>query len=408
MMRKLLVGLLVLGAVSSAYAVGLYSTPNVGVVNNYTYANSVAVDASGNAYVSGQVWMDDGSYRGVYWNWNKATKSFAAPYVIPANAGLTISGNAYGIGLLGDGTLVVGGRQPGDGAATWTNAPGAADNGWMVHYISAGNQATTPREQHLIQVKADGSGFYVLGKNSTSSWAGHWDVTGTTQVVDGYGSMSSGATARDISPYGVATGTTKSPVGGDNLVGWNRAFVHDSAGTKLLPLDTAGDQSHGYSISADGNLITGMMRYTGDNLFYGSYWTKSGSTWTAHWLGNLADKSSTGVALATNEAGTIFGGWEYNGANRAVIWDTTVLDEYGQPAAIRLEDYLASYGITDLQGFTRFDKIYDISTKDGVTYISGTGFKGAASTGFLVVVPEPATALFLALGGVALLRRRSR
>ncbi len=400
-MKKALACVLVLGMVSSVYGVGMYMLPGTGegTLGAYSFGSSLAVAPNGTAYVSGQANNATG-YRGAYWTYSNGAVS--APTIIPTNAGNTISSNAYGIGLLANGYLVVGGRQPADGAATWTNAPGVANNGWLTHFLPSSSQATTPREQNLIRVANDGTTAYVLGKSSSGDWMGSWAIDSTNgyaQAVDAFGlAGGSGATAKGISANGIAIGdlTTGGVV---------RAFVHGSGGTSILPIPGDSNRTEAYEISADGNTAVGLARYTGDNIQYGAYWTNNGGTWTANWLGAVPGATSTQSAYAVNENGSLFGGSGYiSGVYKATLWDPSDLDEYGQPTAIFLEDYLATHGITVPSELTVLNRVHSISTVNGLTYI--TGYGNSLNRGFLIVVPEPATAMFLLLGGLTLLRRR--
>jgi hypothetical protein len=399
-MKKALVCLLVLAVASSTYAVGVYMAPNAGTVYDYTFGNSVAVGPNGTAYLSGQVRMDDGGYRGAYWVYSNGT--LGNPIVTPANEGNTVSANAYGIGVLANGSLVVSARQPADGAATWTNLPGVGDNGHYTHFLSPGNQGVVVRDANVIRVASNGTSFYQVGKSSDSTTVGAWlvDTTTGTQTWDAFGGMSGTSSASGISANGIAAGTTKPG-------GINAAYVHDSNGTTLLGVPAGGSgRTEAYEISADGNVIVGAAMY--DGILYQAYWKKSGGSYVADWMEDVPGATSTCAAQAVNEDGSLMGGYGYTGVYKATIWNGNDLNGLGQPKVQFLEDYLAGYGVTDLGGFTRFDRVTSISTVDGVTYIGGRGFVGSVERGFLAVVPEPATGLFLALGGLALLRRRAR
>ncbi|HOA76012.1 MAG TPA: PEP-CTERM sorting domain-containing protein [Phycisphaerae bacterium] len=405
-MKRLLVSALVIGAASSAFAAGFYVLPGEGEFPTYSISYTVAATPDGKAYVSGQA--HDGSvYRSAYWTYSNG--SVSSPTFLPANKGGTISTNSFALDVFPDGSLVVAGRHGAagtGGAATWTNKPGAVGqdaNGWRTHFLNneIGNTGTHIAMPNTMRVASDGVSYYAFGKSSNSQVVGTWLVNTTTgeSTWDAFGGMSGSSSVNSITPTGIAVGTTRNAA---NVV---NGYVHTSSGTTLLPVPAGGDgRTEAYDIAGNGNVIVGAAMYGG--ILYQSYWYKSGDSWVAEWLEDVPGATSTCAALAVNEDGTLAGGYGYiNGVYHAWIWDLTELNQYGQPVGMPLGDYLAGYGISGLpEGLTIANRITSIKTVNGVTYITGYGNGG--NVGFLAVVPEPATAIFVLLGGLALVRRR--
>jgi len=196
-----------------------------------------------------------------------------------------------------------------------------------------------------------------------------------------------------VANSGACVGTDRHGTGGgDGAIYWDGA----SAGVTNIPAlaGNVATQGQGIGISDNGTYTTGYLSKDAGG-YNGFRWSPSDASSmalvpfgsdTLSWGGDAADNG-------------MVAGWTYNPTNsyRVCVWDSD-----GTPQL--LYDFLVSLGV-DMSGWQRLTKAYSI-TPDG-KYISGYGLTTAGrEEGFVAFIPEPATMLLLALGGLALRRRR--
>lgn len=286
--------------------------------------------------------------------------------------------------------------------------------------MSGSGQATNGGQANQI-VPISGNQYYNLGKNTSSADVGiSYTIDGVTRTdtqdtwsMKHAGASTAAGTVQGISQTGVAVGELRSNETGSNI---RRAYVHGSTGVIALPgiAGRTDARAQGYGISADGKVAVGLARWTDADAYeFPAYWTEDApATWSSHKLGTLDSFTSSSVAFSANQDGSIIVGYAYPNSTRgecSVFWDRSVLDGNGLPKANLTKDYLASKGV-DVSEWTELRRTYSAYTSaGGLTYIVGDGtWKADGLTrGFLVIIPEPATMSLLALGGLALLRRRS-
>lgn len=113
---------------------------------------------------------------------------------------------------------------------------------------------------------------------------------------------------------------------------------------------------------------------------------------------NALDIANDGTAGGFTYDGKYADGTPFSGY-RATVWLG------GSTSGVLLEDLLAAGGV-GLGGFSYLERIVSV-TADGKTFAGrGVLTSDGSYRGFVVTIPEPATIGFLALGGLALLRRR--
>lgn len=267
--------------------------------------------------------------------------------------------------------------------------------------------------------------YFAVGRSASSADTGYsFSIDGATRtdVLDSWNTKGTGATTNGGSVNGVAT--TGAAVGELRTSSSNirRAYIHEATGARsLLPgIPERGDgRSQGMGISADGLTAFGYGRWTNDDAFdMPIYWKKDvgAGTWSANKLGRVDSFASSSFVFGSNQNGTILVGTEYPSdpaVETGCFWDLSVLGDNGLPKPNLLLPYLQSIGV-DTTGWVRLGRTYSAVTVGELTYMSGDGTwsdDGGTTTygrGFLVVIPEPATMLLLALGGLTFARRRVR
>jgi uncharacterized membrane protein len=155
--------------------------------------------------------------------------------------------------------------------------------------------------------------------------------------------------------------------------------------------------SRANSVTSDGKIVVG---YGGNNAGHTEAfsWNESGGGMTG--LGFLPGGGYYSEARAVSGDGSIIvGRSDTASGDAAFIWDAS----HGMR---NLKDIMVNEFGLDLTGWT-LDWAYGVS--DDGSVITGTGFNPAGySEGWVLTTPEPATLSLLALGGLALLRRRMK
>jgi hypothetical protein len=165
-------------------------------------------------------------------------------------------------------------------------------------------------------------------------------------------------------------------------------------------------------ISPDGQFITGMAMSSVNTGSYEAFgWTGDDGIFPlgfvdgTNWSAGMSTGQIGGKNVVVGGAGSqLSGGWipQIPSADeRAFIW----IEDEG--SMVELQGLLENQLGIDLQGWT-LNRATDISP-DG-THIAGIGMSPMGEMGGWVVtmVPEPATMCFLAMGGLAVIRRRRK
>ncbi len=185
---------------------------------------------------------------------------------------------------------------------------------------------------------------------------------------------------------------------GSTIVGWSHsaglgrsdAFRWTAGGgMQALPGLDASPSSLAYGVNFDGSIVVG---YAG--LGRAVMWRNG----QAINLGAPAGWRSA-VAQCVNDAGSVVGGWGYDGvgAQLACAWTPAT-------GMVPLADYLTSNGVTIPTGW-RLADCTGISA-NGRTFV-GRGADGSFSQGFIATVPSPGS-LSVAIVGMGLAFRRRR
>lgn len=169
-----------------------------------------------------------------------------------------------------------------------------------------------------------------------------------------------------------------------------------------------------FSMSGDGTKVFGHSPITTDTVNnYGYKRDIAGATTTAlPELVGTGGSTSRAIPYGASADGNYAVGMQYLGMEKAVLWYNLNDPNPANWGALDLTQYAIDHGI--LGEFTgnlrRAYSIADIGGGQvtivgmGVAYATGTTV--ALVRGFVMTIPEPATLTFLALGGLAMLRRR--
>jgi len=273
---------------------------------------------------------------------------------------------------------------------------------------------------------APGTGFNCVGYDGTSdqAWIGWAEGTTSYSIT-----ATSGTT-----PYATATSTKgvteKNQIWGVSNTGRAAASRKDSAdyrslwlsyvtgnGTAVQNFITAFDGTqHGvaYSMSGDGTKVFGQAPKTGaTDVKYGYKYVIGGGAMVAlPEIAGTGGSVSRAVPYGASADGNFVVGMQYVGMEKAALWYNLNDSDSNNWKVLDLTQWASDNGILD--GFTgNLRRAYSVGVNaDGKPVITGMGvYYAPGSTvaltrGFVLTVPEPATMAFLALGGLALLRRR--
>jgi len=284
-----------------------------------------------------------------------------------------------------DGSVIVGGSYNGPNRAfRWTQASGMVSLG-----VLPGDNASYARG-----VSADGSvvvGFSVIFANPFPSEAFRW-TSGGGMVGLGHLLSSSGAqsSAEDVSADGsVVVGYTSSMLG-QQAFRWTAA--RGMVGLGELPGGATWSRASG--VSADGRVVVGTSPSAAFPNGEAFIWTEETGMVGLGTLGSTSSWQSEAYAASAN--GSVVVGLS---SGYAFIWDRM----HGMR---NLRDVLTDECGLDLTGWGTLISATGVS-HDGLTIVGrGHGPSPGYSEAFVAVVPEPATLSLLALGGLAMLRRR--
>ncbi len=398
-MRRLLASVSVLAVASSAMALSLTTLP---VTNPGTRNASPA--NYGQYHVQGMT--DDGQYV-------VATKDLAGVadgIMVIKVSDLTTTVYQNKSQFAGRGIAAAPGGLALAGAVHSNGALGAAFNAGPVYNSYLKTQSGTSSESYVAVQNAlsldpaTGNGFLVGSRTHNKGKEGlAWRYTnGVANITAVWGKIANGVdTDMNGASYdGIAVGSAGKPILADvanNGNAWNiAAFANTSTGN-----------GQGNGISADHMYATGYYQNllnTDDSLhaFRHTYnliteeLLPAGGDLTGSQQSNGLDAANDGTVVGFSYAGAGVG--SYTGY-RATVWLP------GSTSGTLLQDILAANGV-DMSAWSYLERCISV-TPDGLT-VAGRGVLVADGSyrGFVATIPEPATALFLGLGGLALLRRR--
>jgi len=251
---------------------------------------------------------------------------------------------------------------------------------WVTGFHSQGT--TTKGNEGYIWKGSGGGGIYttVTGRNSNSKVT-MCGVASTGRAV-GYDSATAARTAGYVN---AVSGSTQMLAVG------------------LVPGYNAAQNSYGWGISEDGNYITGTQVTTSTTRPQGFLWKVGdpSATLLPDLNGTVNNNNYQSYCDAVADDGTVVGYSWYSGLSKnAAIWLP------GATKAQLLWDVAVSEYI-DLTGWTTLGTGAAAIEKHGSQYyVAGNGTYNGYARGYVLVFPEPATLAFLALGGLAMLRRR--
>ena len=396
-------------------------------------SRGVAVDASGNIYITGNTRGDLGG----------PNQGDHDAFIVKYSSGGTVQWTrkigtsrydyANGIAADSSGNIYIAGATRGD--------IGGSNQGeidaFLVRYNSSGTvqwtrQIGTSGKDYAYAIAVDGSGnSYITG----GTWGGlgrpnpggldafivKYDSGGAVQWSRQIGSAGHDLTssiAVDASGNSYIAGYTEGNLGGPNQ-GGSDAFIvkYNSAGTVqwMRQIGSSGtDDAEGITVDGSGNIyITGRTYgdLAGPNQGAGdAFIVKYDSGGTLQWIRQMGTANSDLVSdIAVDGSGNSYiTGYTYGdlGGPSHGDWDAFIVT-YDSGGTVQWSRQI---------GTGESDFAYGIAVDgSGNIYITGStrGDLGGPNQGgndaFLVAIaPEPATLALLALGGLALIRRRKR
>jgi len=279
-------------------------------------------------------------------------------------------------GVSADGSVVVGRGAPASWyqAFRWTEAGGMVGLG----YLAGGSYP----ESVATGVSADGSVVVGSSTSSPGSEPFLWNSTAGMVGLGGFESRYYGG-ANAVTPDGaLVVGTCNH--GQVDAYRWTKAGGMVAIG---------GSNSWGTAVSRDGSVVVGSTS-SGHQAYR---WTAAGGMVG---LGDLAGGSFESQAFGVSGDGEIVVGYgSVDSGALAIIWDL-------QHGMRELKTVLTTECGLDLTGW-RLGFATGISDDGRVIVGYGSGPQGGTEA-WMAVIPEPTTLSLLALGGLAVIRRRRR
>lgn len=405
MMKKLLVGAAAVAILSTgAYAAtinsdpGLYAVGTLGGESGTQYSVPVAIDVSdGKVYTSGKSWSPTWSG---YTPFIGVVDTNASSIIELPNPSGDANSGAQGVSVaLNSGQIAAGGTVGGIGRYYVAPLNNIAGGSWSTMYGSDGRceGMNVNRTEETNNDRTE-----VVGRNNANNrglrvrmTVGPWSSSVGEYLPLNGNKVKATSISTNRTMYGQEEGTPRS----------SDAVYSSGINTAVtrVPLANPNERSLAYAISENAQFMAGMQYNTAASWVYDAMvWDTSDAAATILPVATLWEVNP--AAYAVNSQGIVAGrGYNAIDGEVAGIWPDKNTE------FVTLADLAASYGI-DTSEWTVFKRAYAISDvqDDGKYAITGYGTWAADGTsrGFVLIVPEPATLSFLALGGLALLRRR--
>lgn len=283
-----------------------------------------------------------------------------------------------------DGSLIVGrgtdGSSHNEQAVKWPSPSSV---------VPLPNLPTSGADNTSWAVGISGNGEVIVGWCTDAdgwSFAVRWTEVGGIEKLNGLGINTS---AQDASHDGSVIVGSGKPSGG----GMTQAFRWtQQSGPAYLGTLGGHNESSSYGVSADGSVVVGASGRAGFSDYRAFRWTPAENMVS---LGVLPGGRNSRARAASADGSRIVGAAD--SGSRAFLWDA-------QHGMRDLQLVLTNDFGLDLTGWQLFDAA-DISP-DG-NAIVGMGYNpSGVYEPWIAVIPEPATLLLLALGGLPVMCRR--
>jgi len=363
----LLVAVAVAGWPSLAVAASTYTIARIPSQFDPVWGGSRALGVSDNGVVVGYGW--DAYHNGEALRWSNGVSTDLPDFLLPPSPYVRSRANKVSLNGMIAGYSYV--DAYGAHAAVWKN-------GNIIDLGSSGSQAFS----QLVDINnngmacgSDGSAPYVWTEANGKKYLGILPFPGNSSYT---------AEAYGINNNGVVAGRMKMWVD-------SHAAIWDPVSGWLV-IDAEGNESMANAIN-DNNVA--VVQKTGQNSQYHA------CVWSAlDGLRQMADlNASQSLPYAINNDGVIVGEAAVPASGEyAVVWDDTDITH-----CYKLQDLVEGLAGS---GWTQLYAAYDVNENGQIV---GYGLYNNRETGFLLTpTPEPATLSLLALGGLAVLRRRGR
>lgn len=316
-------------------------------------------------------------------------------YVGGVSTGLGGLPNYFGsqsIGISGDGSTIVG-LSTSNGGATVTPVRWTSGTGVQEMTGLAGATKTNMTGNNYDGTVSVGYSYYEQVPDWNSYYRAVRWVGDTPQDLGTLPSYT-GAIANAVSD----DGNTVTGFSNNNSYGQGRMAMRWTLGGGMQSLNPGSgwQETQGVAISGDGSVIAGYGTAIGVGYYVPFVWTAGGGV---QMLTGLPPSSYYATQLFPNgisgDGGTVVGTDYYS--FRAWMWTAAL-------GYKDLNQYLPSIGV-DLTGWT-LTEAYD-ANGDG-TVLVGAGMYNGQARGWIITLPEPSSVLMLAMGGLAILRRRGQ
>ena len=423
MKRTLIVGAVLAAVASVACGAQLIAIAPLSTATNAT-STAVGISQDG-LYVGGRTTDPyDGNQSAGYYNLSTSTWT-TVKTTNGTLVGVPASGYCVSPAHVAASTSVyVAGNMNDNGSRTYTtsnqygrwytsgNTAGNFSPGSSTMVGDAGLKTYTQNSGQSCRATADGTDAWITGTNSQGTTnkganAFIWKQSTGNNVYTTITGRNSGTkvTMCSVASNGRAVGYDS------YTVARTAGYVDATNGSTqlqavgLVPGYNASQDSYAWGISENGNYITGRQTTTTTTRPHAFLWKVGDATATIlpDLNGNVNDSAGAdqewGGAVADD--GCVVGyAWLSGISKNAAIWFP------GTTKAQLLWDVATAAGI-DLTGWTTLGTgAAGIEKVGNQYYITGNGTYNGYARGYVLVIPEPATMALLALGGLAMLRRR--